>query len=194
MKWHDRAPILDKEREAMVRRVYGALRDSDKHDFDETLFRAQRGLTIASHVITSIYDDFFRAYDLTPAKFWLLSWLAACEKSGYSDGSLPSELSKLQGTSPNTISTVLKGLRKQGLVTFTRHPNDHRKRIVAITEEGRALITRVRSAYAPLISKTLGGLSREERETLAGLLEKLTASIVAARGDPHKPAETDAQP
>ncbi len=66
------------------------------------------------------------------------------------------------------------------MIARARHPGDHRKQIVTITEAGRALLEQVHVEYASLVASTLGGLTLEERETLAGLLEKLTGSIYAA--------------
>ena len=65
---------------------------------------------------------------------------------------------------------------------MTRGPGaDGRSRSVALTARGRRAATRISAARAALLSGTLAGLSRTERDTLHGLLGKVLANVVQAK-------------
>src|SRR5579859_2589273 len=123
-----------KERHAFYQRIYGAMDPTRLYTPDPAVSEVLWRMGYTIHMMSSATDDFLKPYNLTGAKFRLLLWLFACEKSDFQDGLLPSQLSKIQGITPNTVSSLLDGLQEQGLIERVRHPSDHRKRIVTITE------------------------------------------------------------
>ena len=70
---------------------------------------------------------------------------------------------------------LLNELEDRGLVARTRSPEDRRKHLVALTDEGRDLLARTEFALAAVEDEVLGALSGEQRETLYDLLAQATA-------------------
>jgi len=141
------------------------------------------------HVLDAAQEEYLKPYNLTAAKFRLLVWLIACDKIGYADGLMPSQLSRFQGVSPNTVSALLSGAQEQGLIERVRHPTDHRKQIITITQTGRDLISQINASYATHLQNMFADLTHEECEILITLLHKLTHSIQSAVPHPAHVAE-----
>lgn len=138
----------------------------------------------AYNVVSTVNEDFLRPYNLTGAKLRMLAWLKACDKIGYNDGLLPSQLSRFQNVSPNTTSSLLHGLQKQGLIRRVKHPTDNRKYIITITDAGREVIDEVGPRYFQFMKSVSGGLSSEENQILITLLNKLTNNLLEATNSP----------
>jgi DNA-binding MarR family transcriptional regulator len=169
------------ERETFYKRIFAALDPEHKRSPEPAVINVMWRLGYTMHLMMAASDDFLKPYNLTSAKFRLLMWLLACEKAGFSDGLLPSQLSHFQGISPNTVSALLDGLQEQGLIQRVRHPTDHRKRIITITDAGRQRLESIGAAYKNFAEATIAGLSPDERQMLTGLLDKLVDSIRAAQ-------------
>ncbi len=155
----------------IFRAAFGDLRD------DESIMSLIRNVHHAYHVMDSAHEEYLKPFALTGAKLRMLTWLLACDKVGYADGLLPSQLSRFQNVSPNTVSSLLAGLEDQRWIERTKHPTDNRKQIITITDSGRTLLQSVFPKYKQFIDSTMIGLSREEREILVTLLNKLTQSM-----------------
>ncbi|MHB8627158.1 MAG: MarR family winged helix-turn-helix transcriptional regulator [Aggregatilineales bacterium] len=176
-----RPELWDGERATFYKRIFSALDPDHTHSPDPAVIGVMWRLGYTMHLMMAASDDFLKPYNLTSAKFRMLTWLLACEKAGFSDGLLPSQLSHFQGISPNTVSALMDGLQEQGLIQRIRHPTDHRKRIITITDAGRDRLGHIGVAYKHFAEATIAGLSPDERQTLAGLLDKLADSIRAAQ-------------
>lgn len=70
-----------------------------------------------------------------------------------------------QVTSP-TMTRIVDGLEKAGLVYRRPHPGDRRASIVAATTEGRSLMEKGRQRRVAVISALLEGLSSADLEAL----------------------------
>ncbi len=146
--------------------------------FDESPMRLFAHVHKTYNILNTVNEDFLRPYNLTSAKFRILMWLLACDKIGYNDGLLPSQLSRFQGVSPNTTTSLLHGLEEQKLVHRVKHPTDNRKHIITITDEGRKVIDEVGPRYMEFTRRLSEGLSTEENQILVTLLNKLSHGIL----------------
>jgi len=178
------------ERERFYSRVFAELDPQHTRTPDPAVIDILSRMGYTMHLLKSAVDDFLKPYNLTSAKFRLLMWLMACEKAEFSDGLLPSQLSHFQGISPNTVSALLDGLEEQALIRRARHPIDHRKRIVTMTESGRERLEHIGIAYKHFAEATITQLSPDERQQLTVLLDKLADSVRAA----HQSIEHVAEP
>ena len=96
-----------------------------------------------------------------------LGVLFLLEKSG--DAS-PSELADHERVSPPSMNRTLNGLEESGLVRRAPSPDDARKVIVSITDEGRELIRETRRLRTAWFSRQLSALSREERAAMEAVI------------------------
>ena len=76
---------------------------------------------------------------------------------------------------PNMVSEVVGCLVNRHLISRLEHPTDRRARRLELTEEGRELVTRAKSAIQPLMTEFFAPLG-EESKSLARMLGKLAAA------------------
>ena len=72
-----------------------------------------------------------------------------------------------------SITTAIDRLEQRGLVARAAHASDRRARVVHLTPEGKARITKEFSRHKEAMDRAGQGLSKTERGTLIELLKKL---------------------
>lgn len=120
---------------------------------------------------------------LSGPRFGLLLRLLAEERHGHDDGLTPTSLSHFQSVSKNTISALLRGLEKQGLIQRTLDPQDLRLFRIQLTAAGRELVLSEAPLRMRTVNELASGLSADEREQLIGLVGKLMRSLHARMDD-----------
>ena len=85
--------------------------------------------------------------------------------------------------------TQVDKLQTLGLVERLPDPDDRRVWRVAITEPGRVLADRIAEVDAVLRAELRDGISRADRQTLAGLLLRLQHNLHHP-SEPHTPTES----
>jgi DNA-binding MarR family transcriptional regulator len=104
--------------------------------------------------------------------------LATLDRSG------PCRLTSLaarEGVTQPAMTQLIGRLQGEGLVTRVPDPADGRVVQVAITEEGRAVLSRRRAARAERLTGMLAELSPDERTALAEALPALDVLVGAGR-------------
>lgn len=92
----------------------------------------------------------------------------------FRDGPLTiTALANRQRVRSQSMGATVGVLLERGLVTVTPNPNDGRQKVVAVTDEAKALIDEGRSARTDWLAKQLETLSLAERRTLADAHELL---------------------
>ena len=79
----------------------------------------------------------------------------------------------------NNCVLLLNELENNGWTQRRRDPDDRRRHVVELTDEGRAAWQRARDAQESLEGDILGALDEGEREQLNGLLRKTLAALHA---------------
>lgn len=97
-----------------------------------------------------------------------LSVLASLELAG---ALTPRELSDAERVQPPTMTKVLAKLEERGLIQRAPHPTDGRQVLLSATDEGRAVLLEQRRVKAEWLTRRLGRLTPEDRETLARAVE-----------------------
>jgi MarR family 2-MHQ and catechol resistance regulon transcriptional repressor len=82
-----------------------------------------------------------------------------------------------------SITTAVDRLERKGLVERRAAEEDRRARIVHLTAQGRALITRVFRRHAAAMERATSGLNASERERATALLRKLGKAAEAMLRD-----------
>lgn len=91
----------------------------------------------------------------------------------------PGELADHEKVQPPSMTRVIAVLEERNLVQRAPHPTDRRQVILTVTDDGRALVNRVRRRREAWLAQRLQELSEEELSVLAAaapILEKLSQS------------------
>jgi DNA-binding MarR family transcriptional regulator len=94
----------------------------------------------------------------------------------------PGELAEHEKVQPPSMTRVIAVLTERNLVVKSPHPTDGRQVILTVTEEGRAVVQRVRRRKDAWLAQRLAELTAAERATLRAavpILEKLSQSLPA---------------
>jgi DNA-binding MarR family transcriptional regulator len=112
-----------------------------------------------------------RRYDLTFARYEVLTWLATDPESSVT----LSWISRTLRIPPATVTNIIDRLEADELIRRVPHPTDARTTIAVITPEGRALATdATRDLNAEVYERI--GLSAAKRNQLISLLAELRAN------------------
>lgn len=103
--------------------------------------------------------------------------LATLRRSGAPYALTPTELYEATMVTSGAMTARLDRLEKASLTRRAPHPSDRRGVVVELTAKGRELIDEALAAHVANEHEILAGLAREDRETLAKLLEKLIGSL-----------------
>jgi DNA-binding MarR family transcriptional regulator len=103
-------------------------------------------------------------------QFWLLSFLADRESVGQH------EVGEAFMLDANNVVLLLNEVEARGWVERRRDPEDRRRHVVFVTEEGREALARSEQARAAIEDDVLSLLDADERATLRSLLTKALMS------------------
>jgi DNA-binding MarR family transcriptional regulator len=94
----------------------------------------------------------------------------------------PGELAEHEKVQPPSMTRVIAVLTERELVAKSPHPTDRRQVILTVTDEGRAVVHRVRRRKDAWLDQRLAELTVAERATLQAavpILEKLSQALPA---------------
>lgn len=94
-----------------------------------------------------------------------------------------SDLAALDHCSQPTMTTQVRRLEDAGLVTRAEDPGDARAVLIAITDAGRRILSRVRADRSAAINPYLAHLDDAERTALADAIAVLRGLLDMARHD-----------
>ncbi len=117
-------------------------------------------------------DRFLAGHELSQRRFFVLILLARNP-----EGLQVSQLAKGTGVSGATMTGVVDGLVKAGLVTRETRDEDRRAFQVRITAAGTELLDRVLPQHYRRVSRIMTPLDDTEREQLRQLLGKLGCGL-----------------
>ena len=87
------------------------------------------------------------------------------------------ELAALVGTTPPTVTKLIKDLEDKGFVNRTPDEQDGRASFVSLTEEGRRVAEAIGRARLEALQQVLDGWSEDDLEQLTALFERLRADM-----------------
>ncbi|MGQ0675723.1 MAG: MarR family winged helix-turn-helix transcriptional regulator [Rhodospirillales bacterium] len=94
---------------------------------------------------------------------------------GLSDGIAAKDVCASTGFPKNTISRAIQNLLRRRLIRRVGDPRDRRSFVLRLTAEGRRIVGETVPPMAAHEKTMLSSLSRDEQQTLSGLLAKLVA-------------------
>ncbi|MFG1607698.1 MarR family winged helix-turn-helix transcriptional regulator [Actinoplanes sp. NPDC049265] len=116
-------------------------------------------------------EDWVRARELSFEQSFALGYLAQ------NPGAIQRDIARLTRTSAASVSSLLQGLERRGLVERRTEPGDERSKRVYTTPAGADLVAGFDTAMAEADESILAPLTETERSTLHGLLTKITAEL-----------------
>lgn len=89
-----------------------------------------------------------------------------------------SEISEETSLAKNTVSVVIDGMVKKGLVTREINPRNRRQTIVSLTEYAKSQRERYEAVSQQMNTLFYQGFSREEREQFESFLERIIHTLI----------------
>jgi|SRR6266446_650875 len=118
---------------------------------------------------------FFGRYDLSEGKLVVLQLLHQAPQSRLT----PTALAEAANVTRGTMTGLLAGLERSGLVKRTQHPEDGRMFSIELTEQAFDLLERILPERVQHIEALMSSLSKEEQHQLRALLEKMERGLPA---------------
>ncbi len=82
---------------------------------------------------------------------------------------------------PITLTRIVDRMEEAGWVERVFDPNDRRARLLHLTDKSREIVEPLRVIVAALVEDMAEGLTAQEQDMLARLLEKVSANLTAER-------------
>jgi DNA-binding MarR family transcriptional regulator len=148
-----------------------------KDDVDRWAELADRVLIIAREIQFRGYQD-PRAVPLTATEGMVMRYLQDHPIAA------PNQIAAAVGLQRSNLSTLMRGLEREGLIERTMSESDRRGVTVRLTEAGRRNYLVVRREWAAAVAKAMENDTRGLNGAL-GLLKDVAAGLIAMR--PEKP-------
>ena len=116
-------------------------------------------------------EDWIRERDLSHEQAFVLGYLVQ------NPGAIQRDIAAVSRTSAASVSSLLQGLERRGLIERRTQSGDERRKRVFATPAGTELIAGFDVAMAEADETILAPLTPEERATLLALLTKITAEL-----------------
>ncbi len=141
----------------------GPLEDTQKYALDEQVGYLLR-LANQRHVV--IFQETV-SENLTPTQFSTLMRIA--EHGALSQN----HLGRLAAMDTATIKGVVDRLKEKGLLVTNPDPNDKRRFVISLTQQGRDMTENLRADGLRISERTLSPLKPNEQKKLLELLKKI---------------------
>jgi len=116
-------------------------------------------------------ENWVRERDLSQSQAFVLGYLVQ------NPGTIQREIARVSRTSAASVSSLLQGLERRGLIERRTEGADERTKRVFATPAGGELIAGFAEAMQGADATILAPLSEAERATLLALLAKITAQL-----------------
>ncbi len=131
-----------------------------------------------SFVAREVFDlqqAFYDRFELSEGKFVVLLLLRKAPHYRLT----PSALAEAAGVTRGTITGLLVGLERSGLVKRSEHPEDGRMFSIELTRQALDLFEQVLPERFSHIEEFMSSLTEEEQHQLRALLEKMNRGLPA---------------
>lgn len=119
--------------------------------------------------LSAVLDNFLGQYNLLQGRWWVLILLMREQDLT----STPSSLAQKAGVSRATMTGLIDGLDKEGLVVRVPNVADRRKFHIKLTPAGQAKLDEVMPEYYRRVDRLMAILSPDEATLLSSILIKL---------------------
>jgi DNA-binding MarR family transcriptional regulator len=131
-------------------------------------------LQMARHALAT-QQAFYDRYGLSEGKLVVLLLLRQAPHARLT----PSALAQAAGVKRGTMTGLLSGLQRSGLVERTQHPEDGRMLSIELTQAAFDLFEQVLPERFHQIGEWMSSLTQHEQHQLCALLEKMERGLAA---------------
>ncbi|MEJ2282276.1 MAG: MarR family transcriptional regulator [Desulfobacterales bacterium] len=125
--------------------------------------------------LLAAFESVFSKHALSQGRFLVLIVMSRTPQEAVS----PSILAEKLGVKRATMTGLLDGLKKAGLVERVADSRDGRKIGVRLTDDGRQVLGKILPEYYRSMAKLTVSLSENERQTMISLLAKLNQNLTS---------------
>lgn len=97
-----------------------------------------------------------------------------------------SEISKETSLAKNTVSIMVDGMVKKGILERNINPENRRQTIVSLTEYAKSIEERYEDVSQQMNILFYRGFSEKEQEEFEGYLERIVNTLVSVENDNHR--------
>ncbi len=130
---------------------------------------------LVAREVLDLQQAFFDRFELSEGKFVVLLLLRQAPHYRLT----PSALAEAAGVTRGTMTGLLAGLERSGLVKRTEHPQDGRMFSIELTQQALDLFEQILPERFKHIEEFMSSLTGEEQHQLQALLEKLMRGLPA---------------
>ena len=142
------------------------------------------GVNVASLILSQAFVNWHKAFMkvLDPYKLTYSQWIILQTLITVGVPMSPSELNKYLTIEGTSISILIDGIEKRGLIRRRRSRVDRRMVKVSLTVQGQELLAEIDPQISRLIENIFGLLSAAERKQLITLCRKIRDASVKSNG------------
>ena len=134
-----------------------------------------------SHGLRQMGENSLMAAGMSYARYRLLMGLLFSARVENREGLNPSEISERQGTSRNTISSLIRELEDEGMVVRQLDQEDRRKFIIKLTDVGEKFVQEHASKHLRMVAECFSSLTAKEKQQLRHILDKVANDLEGVR-------------
>lgn len=140
-------------------------------------------LQVGSDMLTA-FESYLADHGVSQGRFIVLLLLLRSQVRNNGSGLSPSDLAGQAGVTRATMTGLMKGLQRDGLIERLSHDDDRRKVIVRLTPRGKESLNAIFPDYYSRIAELMNDLEDDEREKLSMLLHKVKNKMYASKQAP----------
>ena len=137
--------------------------------------------------MVALFNTFLARYGLTQGRFTVMMVLFRDPEEGLT----PSVLAEKAGVTRATMTGLLDGLEREGLVQRKHLASDRRSSGVRLTGKGRKFLETILPGHYRRVAALMEPLSEPERKRLVGLMSKMRKGISRVSEMQKKGTETE---
>jgi DNA-binding MarR family transcriptional regulator len=151
-------------------------------ELDPTAVEACYFLLRTGTDVLTAFDENLSRHGISQSRFIVLLLLKRLELRDLADEEMsPSKLAEQAGVSRGTMTGLLSGLERDGLIERALQDGDRRRFSIRMTARGKETLDAIFPDYYNRIAGLMSNLDEEERRTLVDLLKKVKRGIPALR-------------
>jgi DNA-binding MarR family transcriptional regulator len=127
---------------------------------------------------------------ITPDQFSILRWLSEGEPAGLTQRTI----TDLMASDPNTITSTLTRMERNGLIERQPHERDRRAHRVRLQVTGRNVFEQARKVAVDLQAQVLDAVPESSRQRFLENLESVAAACAAASDRASSKAPRERKP